>query len=65
MSKELTLLYAESINMLDGLVDDEVDLYLEEHLKIIPLFEVDVAEAITPYVTHQEDEFDKPDGEAI
>ena len=51
-NKELTPLYAESINMLDGLADDEVDRYLDEHLKIVPLFEVDVAEAVTPYVVH-------------
>ena len=64
-SKELILLYAESINMLDGLADDEVDQYLEEHVKIVPLFEVDVVEAVTPYVIHQESEFDEPDHEAI
>ena len=51
-SKELILLYAESINMLDGLADDKVDRYLEEHLKIVPLFEVDMAEV----VTHREGE---------
>ena len=44
------MLYAESINMMDGLSDDEVDQYLEEHPKIVSLFIVDVAEA----VTHQE-----------
>ena len=64
-SKDLTLLYAESINMLDGLADDEVDRYLEEHPKIVPLFEVDVAKAVTPYVTHRESEFDEPDQETI
>ena len=63
--KELTPLYAESINMLDSLADDEVDRYLEEHLKIVPLFEVGVAEAVTPYVTYREKEFDEPDQEAI
>ena len=60
-SKELTTLYVESINMLDGQSDDEADRYLEEHPKIIPLFEVDMAEAVTPYVTHRESEFDEPD----
>ena len=38
-SKELTPLYAESINMLDGLTNDE-----DEHWKIVLLFEVDVAD---------------------
>ena len=31
----------------------------------MPLFEVDVAEAVTGYVTHREEEFDEPDQEAI
>ena len=51
-SKELTLLYAESINMLDGLTDNEVDWYLDELPKIVPFFEVDIAEAITPYIVY-------------
>ena len=42
-SKELTLLYAKSINMLDGITDDEVDRYLDEYLKLVLLFEVDIA----------------------
>ena len=49
MSKQLMSLCTESMNMLDGLVDDEVDRYLDEHFKIIPLLEVDVAEGVTPY----------------
>ena len=32
----------EAINMLEGLVDEEVDQYLTENPKIIPLFEVDM-----------------------
>ena len=39
--------------MLDGLADDEVDRYMDEHPKIVPLFEVDVAEIVTPYVTYR------------
>ena len=31
MSKQMTPLYAESIDMLDGLADDEIDWYLDEH----------------------------------
>ena len=52
-TKQITLLYAERINMLDGLSNDEVDQYLEEHPKIVSLFEVEVVEVITPYVTHR------------
>ena len=50
---------------MDGLGDEEVDRYLEEHPKIVPLFEVDITEAMTPYVTNQEKESDEPDQEAI
>mgnify|MGYP000305935661 CR=1 FL=1 len=45
-NKEVTPLYAESINMLDGMADEEVDRYLEEHPRIVPLFEVYVAKAV-------------------
>ena len=63
--KEFTPLYAESINMFEGLVDKEVDRYLTEHPKIVPLFEVDVAEAITPYMGQPNDVNDELDREAI
>ena len=36
--------------MLDGLVDDEMKSFLDEHPTIIPLFEVDVLSAVEPYV---------------
>ena len=64
-SKEVTPLYAESINMLEGLPDEEVNRYLEEHPKIVPLFEVDITEAVIPYVTNPRKESDEPDQEAI
>ena len=51
--------------MLDSLADDEVDRYLDEHSKIVPLFEVDIAKAVTRYVNYQGKEFDEPDQEAI
>ena len=56
-------MYAESINMLDGLPDEEIDRYLEEHPKIIPLFEVDITAAVRPYITSPES--DEPDQEAF
>ena len=62
-SKEVTPLYVESINMLEGLPDEEVDRYLEEHPKIVPLFEVDITAAVRPYITSPES--DEPDQEAI
>ena len=51
--------------MLDGLSDDEVNQYLEEHPKVVPLFEVDIVEVVTPYITHREDKFDEPDWDVI
>ena len=51
--------------MLDGLADEEVDRYLEEHPKIVPLFEVDITETVIPYVSNQGKESDEPDQEAI
>ena len=62
-SKEATPLYAESINMLEGLPDEEVDRYLEEHPQIVPLFEVDITAAVEPYITMPEP--DEPDKAAI
>ena len=64
-TKDATPLYAESIYMLDGLADEEVDRYLEEHPKIISLFEVDVAEAVTLYIVQPEEVGKEPDRDAI
>ena len=64
-SKELMPLFAESINMLEGLVDKEVDRYLDKHPRIVLLFEVDVAEAVTPYIVQPEEVGDELDREAI
>ena len=41
-----TPLYTEGIHMLDGLADEEVDEFLEDHPTIIPLFEIDAISAI-------------------
>ena len=64
-SKEVMSLYAKNINMLDGLADKEVDRHLDEHPRIVPLFEVDVAEAVTPYFVQQEEVGEEPDRDAI
>ena len=58
-------LYAESVNMVEGLVDEEVDQYLKENPKIVPLFEVDVSEAIFPYIVQTEDVGEEPDKDTI
>ena len=52
-------LYAKRINMLDRLTDEEVDRYLDEHPKIVPLFEVDV------YIVQPEEVGKEPDRDAI
>ena len=49
--------------MLEGLPDEEVDQYLEEHPKIVPLFEVDITTVVRPYITSPES--DELDQEAI
>ena len=43
-------LYAEGVHMLDGLTDEEMNSFLEEHPTILPLFEIDVLSAVEPYV---------------
>ena len=63
--KELTPLYAECVNMLEGLADEEVDQYIQQNPKIIPLFGIDVAEAMLSYVVQPEDAGDELDKEAI
>ena len=35
-------MYAKSINMMEGLEDNEIEQYMEENPRIIPLFEIDV-----------------------
>ena len=51
--------------MLDGLANEEVDRYLNEHPRIVPSFEVDVAEAVTSYIVQSEEVEDEPDRDAI
>ena len=60
-SKELTPLFAESINMLEGLTDKEVHHYLDKYPRIFPLFEVDIAEVVTPYIVQPEEVGDELD----
>ena len=40
--------YAECVNMLEGLADEEVDQYLQVNPKIVPLFEINVVEVVSP-----------------
>ena len=47
-------LYVESVNMMEGLDDRELDQYLHENPKIISLFEIVIVEIITPYINNEE-----------
>ena len=38
--------------MLDGLVDGEINSFLDEHPMIVLLFEIDVLSVVEPYVTN-------------
>ena len=44
-------LYAEGVHMLNGLTEDKMDHFLEEHPTIVPLFEIDVLTMVEPYVS--------------
>ena len=41
--------HAATVNMMEGLDNGEEDQYLEDSPKIIPLFEVDIVQVLTPY----------------
>ena len=36
--------------MLDGLADDEMNSFVDEHPTIVPLFKIDVFSVVEPYV---------------
>ena len=47
--------------MLEGVDDIELEAYLENHLRIVPLFEIDVIETVAEYAppnTLQEAEYE-------
>ena len=49
--KEISLLYAKQIHMLEGLEDEELELYLDENPRIVPLFEIDVGGTTDSYAS--------------
>ena len=49
--KETSPLHAEEIHMLEGLEDEELELYLDENPRIVPLFEIDVGETAKSYAS--------------
>ena len=49
--KEISPLYAEENHMLEGLEDKELERYLDENPRIVPLFEIDVGETAESYAS--------------
>ena len=45
--KASTSLHTKSVNMLEGLTDEEVEEYLHDHPKIVPLYEIDIGKLWT------------------
>ena len=52
-SQDTTSLYVEAVHMLDGLVDEEVDHFLEEHPTIVSLFDIHVVTTLAPMFLSQ------------
>ena len=50
MTWQCLQIHAEAVNMLEGLDQAKEDKYFEENPKIIPLFEVDIMQTLTPYI---------------
>ena len=56
-------MYVESINTLEVLDDGETNQYFDDNPRIIPLFEIDVVDIITPSMSNGEKDVDVLDGE--
>ena len=39
----------ESVNMLEGLMEEEAEQYFADHTNIIPLYEINIANLAEPY----------------
>ena len=65
--KDISRLYAEEIHMLEGLEDEELERYLDENPRIVPLFEIDVGGTTDSYTSPIEStgHDDEPGKEAI
>jgi hypothetical protein len=44
-----TPVYAESVNILEGLMEEEADTFLQENPTLVPLYEIDVVKEAEPY----------------
>ena len=49
--KEISPLFVEEIHMLEGLEDKELERYLDENPRIVPLFEIDVGGTMESYAS--------------
>ena len=54
-SKQCLPVHVESINMMEGLYEVKEYQYFDDNPKIIPLFEVDILQALTPYLDSQKE----------
>ena len=54
-SRQCLPIHAEAVNMMEGLDEIEEKQYFNDNPKIIPLFEVDMVQALSPYVEEQSD----------
>ena len=45
-TKGITPLYAEDINILEGVDDTELEPYLDDHPRIFSLFKIDIIETV-------------------
>ena len=59
-TRQCALVYIEAVNMMVGLDHEEDNQYFEDNPKIIPLFEIDVVEVLTPYLGDDDKEADDP-----
>jgi hypothetical protein len=46
--------YAEGVNMLEGLTEEEADTFLQENPTLVPLYEIDVVKEAEPYQLTEE-----------
>ena len=53
-------MYVESINTLEVLDDGETNQYFDDNPRIIPLFEIDVVDIITPSMSNGEKDVEEP-----
>jgi hypothetical protein len=53
--KATALVYAESVNMLEGLTEEEADPFLQENPTLVPLYEIDVIKEAEPYQLTEEE----------